>query len=179
MTDIILGTYMGCTIYFADKDALKGSLPKTLVEAQPTILLGVPRVWEKIYEKMHEKARDNGIIKTWIAKWAKAQGLAYHMNRINGVDYKSWGYLFAKWLVFDKVKAALGLNKCYIFVSAAAPFNIDIKRYFLSLDIPVIEAYGMSECGGAHTITTNMEYRRVSRFYSSYRDHFFSRERHS
>lgn len=122
-------------------------------------MLAVPRVWEKIYEKMQEKARSNGVIKTWIAKWAKAQGLYYHTNKMNGVDYKNWSYVFAKWLVFDKIKAALGLQKCRIFVTAAAPLNTDIKKYFLSLDIPIIEAYGMSECSGAHTIGNYKEYR--------------------
>lgn len=127
--------------------------------AQPTIFLGVPRVWEKIYEKMQETARSNGAIKTWIAKWAKAQGLYYYTNKMNGVDYKHWGYVFAKWLVFDKVKAALGLNRCRVFATAAAPINVDIKRYFMSLDIPLVEAYGMSECGGAQTLISYKEYR--------------------
>ena len=40
------------TVYFADKDALKGTLVNTLKEALPTVFLGVPRVWEKIQEKM-------------------------------------------------------------------------------------------------------------------------------
>ncbi|KMQ85684.1 long-chain-fatty-acid-- ligase acsbg2 [Lasius niger] len=160
MCDIILGTVItATTVYFADKNALKGSLVETLLVAQPTVILAVPRVWEKIYEKMQEKARSNGTIKTWIAKWAKAQGLYYHTNKMNGVDYKHWGYIFAKWLVFDKVKAALGLNRCRICVTAAAPLSIDIKKYFLSLDIPILEAYGMSECGGAHTVCDYKEYR--------------------
>jgi len=150
---------LATTVYFADPGALKGTLINTLLVAQPTVFLGVPRVWEKIYEKMQEKAKNNGVIKTWIAKWAKAQGLHYYTNKINGIDYKHWGYVFAKWLVFDKVKAALGLNKCYIFVTAAAPLNIDIKKYFLSLDVPVLEVYGMSESSGPHTLTDFKEYR--------------------
>ena len=161
-----MGTVLAATtVYYADKNALKGSLVETLLVAQPTILLAVPRVWEKIYEKMQEKARSNGAIKTCIAKWAKAQGLLYHMNKMNGVDYKHWSYIFAKWLVFDKIKAALGLNKCRIFVTAAAPLNTDIKRYFLSLDIPILEAYGMSECAGAHTLGTYKEFRYISYFF--------------
>lgn len=156
--DIMTNIMLAATVYFADPGALKGTLINTLLVAQPTVFLGVPRVWEKIYEKMQEKARSNGTIKTWIANWAKAQSLHYYTNKMNGVDYKHWSYVFAKWLVFDKVKAALGLNKCQIFVSAAAPINVDIKRYFLSLDIPILEAYGMSECSGAHTIFDYKDY---------------------
>ncbi|KAG5328577.1 ACBG2 ligase, partial [Acromyrmex charruanus] len=158
LIDIIINIMLASTVYFADPNALKGTLINTLLVAQPTIFLGVPRVWEKIYEKMEEEARSNGVIKTWIAEWAKAQALHYYTNKINGIDYKHWGYVFAKWLVFDKVKAALGLNKCRIFVSTAAPLNINIKKYFLSLDIPLLEGYGMSECSGFHTITDCKEY---------------------
>ncbi|XP_011693224.1 PREDICTED: very long-chain-fatty-acid--CoA ligase bubblegum [Wasmannia auropunctata] len=158
LIDIIANIMLATTVYFADPGALKGTLLNTLIAVQPTLFLGVPRVWEKIYEKMQEKARSNGPIKTWIAKWAKAQGLLYHTNKINGVDYKHWGYIFAKWLVFDKVKAALGLSKCHIFASAAAPISSDIKKYFLSLDIPLLEAYGMSESGGAHTVYDYKEF---------------------
>ena len=150
---------VGATVYFADKNALKGSLVETLVVARPTAFLGVPRVWEKIYEKMQLVARNNGPIKTWIATWAKAQGLFYNMNKMNGVDYKHWGYLIAKWLVFNKVKAALGLDRCRIFVTAAAPLGNDVKKYFMSLDMPIMEAYGMSECSGAHALSTNNRYK--------------------
>ncbi|XP_018348118.1 PREDICTED: long-chain-fatty-acid--CoA ligase ACSBG2-like [Trachymyrmex septentrionalis] len=156
--DIIINIMLASTVYFADPNALKGTLINTLLVAQPTIFLGVPRVWEKIYEKMQEKARSNGVIKTWIAEWAKAQALHYYTNKINGIDYKQWGYVFAKWLVFDKVKAALGLNKCHICFTGAAPINIDIKRHFLSLDISLIDVYGMSESSGPHTLTDFKEY---------------------
>lgn len=159
LVDIFATMMIGATVYFADKNALKGSLVNTLVEARPTIFLGVPRVWEKIYEKMQLVARNNGPIKSWIASWAKAQGLFYNMNKMNGIDYRHWGYLFAKWLVFNKVKGALGFDRCNLFVTAAAPLGIEIKKYFMSLDIPILEAYGMSECSGAHALSLNDRYR--------------------
>ncbi|XP_046814921.1 very long-chain-fatty-acid--CoA ligase bubblegum isoform X1 [Vespa crabro] len=159
IVDIFLTMSVAATVYFADKNALKGSLINTLVAAKPTAFLGVPRVWEKIYEKMQLVARNNGRVKTWIANWAKSQGLIYNMNRMNGTDYRHWGYIIAKWLVFDKVKTTLGLNRCKIFVTAAAPLSVEIKKYFLSLDIPIMEAFGMSECSGAHSITLRNNYR--------------------
>ncbi|KYN01488.1 PREDICTED: very long-chain-fatty-acid--CoA ligase bubblegum-like [Cyphomyrmex costatus] len=150
--DLFTNIMVATTVYFADSIALKDTLINTLLVAQPTVFLGVPRVWEKIYEKMQEKARSNGVIKTWIAKWAKAQSLHYYTNKMNGIDYKHWGYVFAKWLIFDKVKVAMGLNKCHHFVTSAAPMNIDIKKYFLTSDIPLLEGYGMSECSGGQTL---------------------------
>lgn len=150
---------MAATVYFADKNALKGSLLDTLVAARPTAFLGVPRVWEKIYEKMQAVARNNGPIKTWIATWAKAQGLQYNLDRMNGIEYKSWSYLIAKWLIFRKIKAALGLDRCHVFGTAAAPLSTDIKKYFMSLDIVIVDAYGMSECAGAHSLATSNAFR--------------------
>lgn len=159
VVDIFTSLTIGATVYFADKNALKGSLIDTLTYARPTAFLGVPRVWEKIYEKMMIVAKNNGPIKTWIGNWAKSQGLYYNMNKMNGIDYKTWGYLIAKLLIFNKIKKTLGLDRCKIFVTAAAPLSDDIKKYFMSLDIPIMEAYGMSECSGAHTLATNDNYK--------------------
>lgn len=147
------------TVYFADKNALKGSLLNSLVVARPTAFLGVPRVWEKIHEKMMAVARSNGPIKTWIATWAKTHGLQYNMNKMNGMDYKSWGYVFAKAIVFNKIKANLGFDRCKLFITGAAPLSFDIQKYFMSLDIPLMEVYGMSESTGGHSLNTNENFR--------------------
>ncbi len=52
------------------------------------------------------------------------------------------------WAVFQKVKAALGLNHCLRFYVAAAPIAREVLDFFLSLDIKLLEMYGMSECSG-------------------------------
>jgi long-chain-fatty-acid--CoA ligase ACSBG len=63
----------GCT-YFAQPDALKGTLTNTLKDVRPTIFFGVPRVWEKIQEKMIEIGRSTTGIKKQLATWAKNCG---------------------------------------------------------------------------------------------------------
>ncbi|XP_008200673.1 very long-chain-fatty-acid--CoA ligase bubblegum isoform X2 [Tribolium castaneum] len=167
VTDIYIAMMYAVCIYFADANALKGSLINTLQEAQPTKFLGVPRVWEKMHEKMMQVAAQNGRVKKSLASWAKSQALHYHLNRIKGyvgtnstispmlgfrVNGSGWGYCLASSLIFKKVKQALGLSRCTLFVSAAAPLAADIKRYFLSIDMPIMEAFGMSEASGAHTM---------------------------
>ena len=146
-------------MYFADKDALKGTLINTMLVVRPTVFVGVPRVWEKIYDKMKEIASNNGFIKTWIASWAKSHGLYYNMNKMNGNNYKHWGYIFAKWLILNKIRTALGLDRCNYCITAAAPLNNEIKEYFLSIDIVILDVFGMSECGGGHTACSPDEFR--------------------
>jgi long-chain-fatty-acid--CoA ligase ACSBG len=72
------------TVYFADKNALKGSLIETMKEIRPTKFLAVPRVWEKMYEKMMDIGRSTTGLKKMIATWAKAKGLEYNMKRMAG-----------------------------------------------------------------------------------------------
>ena len=63
---------------------VQGSLGETLKEARPTAFLGVPRVWEKMQEKMISISKQNGKFKKAIARWAKGVGLQGNMNRMNG-----------------------------------------------------------------------------------------------
>ena len=59
--------------YFADKGALKGTLTTTLKEVVPTLFFGVPRVYEKIQEKMLEVGRANKGLKKQIGKYSRVQ----------------------------------------------------------------------------------------------------------
>lgn len=84
LVDIYLVTTAAATTYFADKDALKGTLLKTLQEARPTRFLAVPRVWEKIQEKMLAIGAQSGFLKKSIGNWAKAQALEHNLKKIRG-----------------------------------------------------------------------------------------------
>ncbi|XP_063598526.1 long-chain-fatty-acid--CoA ligase ACSBG2-like isoform X2 [Penaeus indicus] len=152
MADLYITMYAGATCYFAQPDALKGSLGQTLKEVRPTRFLGVPRVWEKIYEKMMEVGRKTTGVKKSIATWAKSVGLETSMRKQQQDFSKSWGYSIANAVVFKKIKGVLGLDRCDLHLSGAAPISPDIVRYFHSLDIPLTEIYGMSESSGPHTI---------------------------
>lgn len=68
-------------------------------------------------------------------------------------------YRLAKRLVFRKVRKALGLDRCRKCYTGAAPITKDTLEFFLSLDIPLLELYGMSESSGPHTITLPNAYR--------------------
>ncbi|XP_042226723.1 long-chain-fatty-acid--CoA ligase ACSBG2-like isoform X2 [Homarus americanus] len=152
MADIYVTMYSGASCYFAMPDALKGSLGQTLKEVKPTRFLGVPRVWEKIYEKMMEVGRKTTGVKKSIATWAKSLGLETNMRKQRQDFSKPFGYSVANAIVFKKIKGVLGLDRCELFLSGAAPIAPEIVKYFHSLDIPLTEIYGMSESSGPHTI---------------------------
>ncbi|OQR85535.1 long-chain-fatty-acid-CoA ligase, partial [Achlya hypogyna] len=147
--DIGMQIYYGLHIYFAEPDALKGSLGKTMKEVKPTYFLAVPRVFEKIHEKMVEAGRDNSFVKAMIASAARSVGLSKVLaSQLDGDKSVPWGYTMAKLLVFDKVRAALGLDECKALYSGAAPLNAEIASFFASLDMPIFQAMGLSECTG-------------------------------
>ncbi|KAF2885767.1 hypothetical protein ILUMI_20402 [Ignelater luminosus] len=154
IVDIFIATTIAASVYFANKDALKGSLVNTMLEVHPTYFLGVPRVWEKIHEKMIYIGQKSGSLKKAIANWAKYHAFQHNMSKINGTNSHTWNYASAKWLVLKRIKQALGLDQCKYCISAAAPLSANIKEYFMSIDIPVMEVFGMSESSGPHTLST-------------------------
>ena len=151
--DIYLAAYGGATIWFADDKALQGTLINTLKEVRPTRFLGVPRVWEKIQEKMMEIGRQNKGVKKMVADWAKQAAFEHHERKMSGVAGESLKYRLARRLILSRVHAALGLDRAADpqlggFYSSAAPLSVQTFQYFQSLDMPIMELLGSSETGG-------------------------------
>lgn len=55
------------------------------------------------------------------------------------VDRETYSYKFFRWLIFSRIKSAIGFDRCKYFISAAAPISVELKKYFMSLDIPLCE----------------------------------------
>ncbi|RJP87322.1 MAG: long-chain fatty acid--CoA ligase [Desulfobacteraceae bacterium] len=140
---------MGATVWFAES---LDKLGENLTEVRPTLFVGVPRVWEKIQAKMVAAGAANPPLKKKIAAWARKQGLAGGYAHQQGKPMPLF-YGLAKKLVFSKVREKLGLDRCRLFVSTAAPISMDTLEFFLSLGIPMTEVYGMSECTGPATVS--------------------------
>jgi long-chain-fatty-acid--CoA ligase ACSBG len=76
LLDVLSQTLVGFKVYFAKPDALQGSLVLTLQWARPTYFLAVPRVWEKMEEKLKDIAASKGSVLQSISGWAKGLGAA-------------------------------------------------------------------------------------------------------
>ena len=160
MLDMHMPIRCGTQIFFAQADALKGSLAQTLKEVRPTTFFGVPRVWEKFYEKLMQVAKSSTGIKKTLSTWAKGQALADWKAKEAGCTEGGGTCgspnlsLFLAKKLLHKVHDALGFDRCYAFYVAAAPIETKILHYFASLDIPIMEIFGQSECTGPHTANT-------------------------
>ncbi len=161
--DIGLPLIYGVKVSFARPDAFKGSLLKSMTDVRPTLFFGVPRVWEKIANKIKVAGQNNGFIKSYIASWAKYIGYSYSLERQDLADNgfpnfeiaeTPYGYMCSKLLVFNKVKDLLGLDRCKLCLTGAAPVSKETLDLFSSLDLPIMEVYGQSECTGPSCSTT-------------------------
>jgi len=140
-----------CTVSFARPDALKGSIKLTMLSAKPTIFFGVPRVWEKFKAAILAKSAKvkKGAVLQGVIDWAKSVNYARN-NSLNQSETttRPFGYSLASKVVGGKVKEALGLTNCKVYMTGAAPIAKETLDWFKAMDIFVDEVYGMSECAG-------------------------------
>lgn len=144
----------GACVWFVESMEKLGD---TLREVRPHYFLAVPRVWEKIQEKIMAAGAKNPPLKKKIAAWARRQGLAGGYAEQQH-ESKPFMYAIANALVFKKVRKQLGLDRARISVSSAAPISRDTLEFFLSLGVPICEVYGMSECTGPATASLPNRY---------------------
>lgn len=137
-------------------DLKLGSIAMRLNAIKPTVFLGVPRVWEKIAEKMKAVGASTKGLKKKIATFAKAKGLEHSMNcQIGGSGEYPPYYGVADKIVLSKIAEKLGLDKLKFGLTGAAPISAETLKYFGALGIDINEVYGMSECSGACSGSSN------------------------
>jgi long-subunit acyl-CoA synthetase (AMP-forming) len=140
---------LGLMIHFAES---LEKMPEALLEARPAYFLGVPRVWEKMQAKMMAAAESASPLRKRIARWARRVGLRAGYAEQRG-EPRPRSYGLANALVYSKVRARLGLDRCRFALTGAAPISKDTLEFFLSLGLPLYELYGMSECTGPATLS--------------------------
>ncbi|KAM4747730.1 long-chain-fatty-acid--CoA ligase ACSBG1 isoform 2-T2 [Rhinophrynus dorsalis] len=147
--DLWTGIQWGEHVYFAEPDALKGTIVDTLKEAQPTSHMGVPRVWEKFMERIKDVSAQAGTVRRKMLSWAMSISLEKNMSPSSS-ELKSFLPSLMDYLVLSKIRKALGFTRCQKHFSGAAPISMETLEFFLGLNITLYEAYGMSETTGPH-----------------------------
>ncbi|HET9452267.1 MAG TPA: long-chain fatty acid--CoA ligase [Aggregicoccus sp.] len=144
---------MGFRMIFAESvDKLLGNLAET----KPTVLPSVPRVFEKVYNKVLSDGTSQPGIKGKMARWAFRLFDEYVEARIQGREYSNVGWTLAKKLVFHgKIQPALTEKlggHMRLFVSGGAPLSKKIAYFFDLLGFKVLEGYGLTETAAGTTV---------------------------
>src|SRR5262245_9166461 len=134
--------------------AVDGRIPKlvpNLAVVRPTIMAAVPRIFEKVYNKILEGAKQGSAIKQRIFQWAVATGKAGSVLRQQGKEPSGLLALrlrIAERLVFSKIKATFGGRVRY-FISGSAPLSREIAEFFHACGVLILEGYGLTETSAA------------------------------
>mmetsp|Transcript_31389 Transcript_31389/g.36633 ORF Transcript_31389/g.36633 Transcript_31389/m.36633 type:complete len:387 (-) Transcript_31389:5-1165(-) len=146
----------GSQTWFAPPNALEeGYLKDTLKEVRPTVFFGVPGVWMKIYEKMQEISNGTKRFKK-LGGWAMDKSTQKWENcQHGGNGNKPFLFRVARHML-KKARIELGLDRCFAFYVGSAPLpdtdNNTILKYFASINMPLLEVFGLTECTGPHLI---------------------------
>ncbi|KAE8637037.1 hypothetical protein XENTR_v10003286 [Xenopus tropicalis] len=158
--DLWIPLCSGGTTYFAEADALRKSLLRTLREVRPTRFLGFPCFWEKIQTRwmtLEEKAK---LFPRKIMGWGRGVGLTNYQKE--GAGAAPWGFSLAQRLVFHPARVALGLDRCSLCYVGTVPITQGTMEYYGSLGLTLLNVYGRNESSGVHSLAMNNAWRTKS-----------------
>jgi len=140
----------GVSIYFAESMETIGD---NLREVKPEVFTAVPRLLEKVYDKIVAKGSELTGIKKTLFFWALDLGEKYEPYGANGVWYE-FQLSIARKLIFSKWKEALGGNVLAV-ASGSAALSPRLARVFLAAGVPVMEGYGLTETSPVATVNAS------------------------
>ena len=148
---IFTETVAGCSFWL-------GRSLDTLVEdiqvSRPTIMLGVPRVFEKVYEAVYDQAKKQSVARRAIFRWAMGIGAA----RLRHEHPGPWLRLrvrIAERLVLDPLRRRLTGGRLRFFISGGAPLNEKVEEFFWAIGVKILQGWGLTEATSA--VTSNTE----------------------
>ncbi|NGP86791.1 AMP-dependent synthetase/ligase [Fodinibius halophilus] len=128
----------GAEIYYAES---VDTVAANMTEAHPTIIISVPRLFEKIYNLVAKSIEEGTVVKKKIFEWAQNVGQKYADGKRGLVSIQK---KLADKLVFDKLKERTG-GRIRFFVSGGAALQAEIGQFFMAAGLHIIEGYGLTE----------------------------------
>ncbi|MEE4310398.1 MAG: long-chain fatty acid--CoA ligase [candidate division KSB1 bacterium] len=141
--------YKGCTLFYAQSI---DTVVADIAEAQPTVMVSVPRLYEKIATAVIDQVESGSSLKKKIFYWALNTGMKYHQRKYDGVvpALLEKKYQLADKLAFSKIKTKLG-GRFRFPIAGGAPLSVETLKFFEAIGLKIVEGYGMTE---SHLIIT-------------------------
>jgi long-chain acyl-CoA synthetase len=133
----------GMSVYFGSLD----QLGENLKEVRPTVFVGVPRLYEKIIQRVQDRGAAKGKLNARVVTWAIETGKRWAQRKIDHAPVPLWlsiKHRVADVIVFEKLRKAMG-GRIRILVSGGAPLSSDVALAFLGARIPIVQGYGLTE----------------------------------
>ncbi len=146
--------YTGCKLNFVENP---DTVPENVREIAPTVFVAVPRVWEKFYSGVMISLKESTRLQQAAYAWAIGVGRAIADKVLAGEAVPAglkWRFYVARWLVLDNVRKMIGIHRARHLVTGAAPISPELIKWYLSLGIPMLEVWGMTETCGVSTAMT-------------------------
>ncbi|MCK5707483.1 MAG: AMP-binding protein [Candidatus Aureabacteria bacterium] len=123
----------------------KSTFLKDLLLFKPTIVLSIPRLADVLKKGIESSVQNKSSLQKSIFRKAQSVALQYHLTKKNnsGLLLRLL-YLIMKKIVFNKIKNNFGGNIKY-FIGGGAPLDVSLQKFFLSIDIPMYQGYGLTE----------------------------------
>ncbi|MDP4191621.1 MAG: long-chain fatty acid--CoA ligase [Bacteroidota bacterium] len=148
-TMINIYLYRGVRIFFAESIEL---LAQNLQEIHPTIMSSVPRMLEKVYDKILQKGSELKGIKKFLFDWAIRLSKSYRHNEKRSLWFNIQ-LKIASLLIYKKWRKAVGGHLRFI-ISGGAPLSESLAQIYLSAGIPVVQGYGLTETSPVIAVNT-------------------------
>ena len=137
----------GQSIYFSNPDQIVDHL----AEVKPTMFASVPRVLEKVYDKVLLGVRASSGLKKAIGGWALDLARNYDLSKPDG-GVPGWKHALADKLVYSKLRERLGLTRVKAVAVGGAALRPDLANAFVAFGIPVFQGYGLTETSPVITV---------------------------
>jgi long-chain acyl-CoA synthetase len=147
MASHYLVTYMAGQVWYCPN--LAGVL-EYIQHGKPTVFFGVPRVYEKFHTRLLARFREAEGIQGMILQKALDLNARRVEAEMEGKNGPALAGLLDK-IALSKVREGLGMDEVDIAITAAAPINPDLVKFFMTIGVPLYELYGMSETTGPAT----------------------------
>ncbi len=143
--------YTGARLNFVENP---DTVPENVREIAPTVFTAVPRVWEKFYSGVTIALKESTRLQQAAYAWAIGVGRRIADRVLAGQPVPALlkaRFRLARWLVLDNVRKMIGIHRARYLVTGAAPISPELVKWYLSLGVPMLEVWGMTETCGAST----------------------------